>query len=398
MANHPAHSQLVQSQIQEAGSIVINQMVYDKKRANEDVTVLSLGEAFFKIPQLKVGDSLFEKGYHYCESQGLPSLREKIGEYYKNNFEVSCNPDTNVLITSGSKAAIYMALRATINPGEEVILWDPFWLSYNEQIILAHGVPKPMPYDADLMKIESFITDKTKLIILNNPNNPSGQIITKEEIEHVYSVCQKHGCFLLIDEAYSDFCLDGDFYSGGRLSDDLEGLIICNSLSKNFGLSGWRVGYILASESTVRQVLKLNQHINTCAPTLLQIYIDEHFETLQEITTPQVQDVLKRRTKVKSIIDELELKVMPGNATFYFMLDISKSKKKSMDFAQDLLSKYNIAVVPGIHYGPSVDNFVRIGVGTETTERIRNALKTIKSLLNSKKRPNSPNTEKEFPL
>lgn len=375
------HSRLVQDEIIEAGSIAVNQIVYDKKRNNEDVIVLSLGESFFDFPQYEIDSARFAAGCHYMDSQGLPGLRKKIANYYSDLHNVLVDPEKHIMITSGSKAIVVMGILATINPGDEVLIQEPFWLSYPEQIKLAHGVSRAVPYYESLLNIEKYFSKKTKLVILNNPNNPSGKVLAREELEKVYEICQKHGAFLLVDEAYSDFCYETKFYSCGNLDRDLNGIIICNSLSKNMGISGWRIGYSISHEKTTRYMLTLNQHINTCAPAILQMYAEDHFDEILSKTLPNAQSVVKLRSRIAKVMDELRLRRLEGDGTFYFFVDIKESGVSSNFFATELLLRHNVAVVPGCFYGNNTDCFVRVGVGTETEERITLALQKMRALI-----------------
>ena len=366
--------------IPEAMSIRFNQMVYEKKKQGERIITLSLGEAFFDIPPFCFSEADFKQGYHYTDSRGLPALREKIASHYQKSYQGSIDPDPELLITAGSKIAIYMALQCLLNDGDEVFIHEPAWVSYTEQVHLLGGVPKFFPYWEKVDAFEAYLTPKTKVIILNNPNNPTGYLYSKNELKLIYKICQARGIFLLVDEAYSDFVpITSKFYSAVNLSDTKENLVVVNSLSKNFGMSGWRVGYAIGHADFIRQLLKVNQHLVTCAPTFLQIYMSQHFDKVLEITLPQVQQLLLKRARVKKLIDELGLFVLEGDAAFYFFLKIDAHN--SMEFALNLFEKHGISVVPGIAYGENCHHFVRVSIGTESIEAIKEALSVIKTEL-----------------
>jgi aspartate/methionine/tyrosine aminotransferase len=372
------YSDLVKS-IGEAGSIRINQMVYDKRREGIDVVVLSLGEAFFDIPMFDWGAIDFVKGYHYSDTRGIPKLREKIAQYYSSRYSVDCDPNKHILISAGSKIIVYMSILATINPGDEVIIQEPYWVSYPEQVQLCRGVTKVVPYWVKAEDFKNYFTPKTKLVILNNPNNPAGSVYSKEDLQSIHALCKANDAHLMVDEAYSDFCLKREFTSAGTLHKDFENVIVVNSLSKNMGMSGWRVGYMIAHEKLIYDVLRLNQHLITCAPTVLLQYCEQYFDEILETTLPQVREVVAKRNRIAQYMDSIGLKYLKGASTFYFFVDIAGSGKTSWQFAEWLLDEHSIAVVPGSFYGESTDGFVRVGVGTESEERIRNALMTIKS-------------------
>lgn len=364
--------------IEEAGSIRVNQMVYDRRRAKKDVVVLSLGEAFFKIPMFDFKQIDFEAGYHYADSRGLPQLRERIAEYYAN-YDVKCDSNKEILITTGSKMAIYLSLLATVNPGDEVLLQEPYWLSYPEQIKLCRGIIKVIPYWEKAENFGAYITNRTKMLILNNPNNPAGRTYSMEELRKIYNVCLEADAYLMVDEAYSDFCLNKEFHSAGMLNNEFRNIIIVNSLSKNMGMSGWRLGYVIAGERLIDKVLCLTEHTITCAPTVLMSYTAKYFYEILNHTLPQVHAIVRKREEVKKFMESINLSFLGGASTFYFFVNIGESGRNSEEYAEWLLKEYDIAVVPGSCYGMNTDEFVRIGVGTESLERIKAALEVIKA-------------------
>jgi aspartate/methionine/tyrosine aminotransferase len=370
-------SKLVASLI-EAGSIRINQMVYDRRRNGVDVTVLSLGEAFFDIPLFDFSQIDYMKGYHYSDSQGIPPLREKIASYYLTRYGVKMDPDKNVLVSAGSKVILYMATLATINPGDEVLIHEPYWVSYPEQVKLCGGTVRVAPYTARGDELAGYINGKVKLVILNNPNNPAGFVYTNAELKKIYELCLKNDATLMIDEAYSDFCIQEKFTSAGKVAPGFKNLIVVNSLSKNFGMSGWRIGYAITSPELMYPLLKLNQHLITCAPTVLQQYCVKYFDEILKHTTPQIQDVVKKRARIEQYMRSIGLSFLEGASTFYFFVKISEAGVSSLEFAEWLLRTHNIAVVPGSAYGVGTDAFVRVGIGAESEERICQALLQIR--------------------
>ncbi|MGH7295181.1 MAG: pyridoxal phosphate-dependent aminotransferase [Polyangiaceae bacterium] len=367
--------------ISQAGSIRINQLATDAQRAGRDVTVLSLGEAFFDIPMYDFARLEFARGYHYADSRGVPSLRRRLADYYHEAYGVRADPDANVLVSTGSKTCIYLALMALLEPGDEVLVQEPYWLSYPAQVHLARGVPVPVPHWTLAPGFKEYFTSRTRVVILNNPNNPAGSVHSEESLRHIHRLCRQHGATLLVDEAYSDFCLDGSFVSSASLDPSLEGVVVVNSLSKNMGMSGWRIGYVIGHEKLLADVLKLNQHLVTCAPTVLQMYCDTYFEEIRRCVAPQIRAVVEKRERVRGVMDRLGLRAMSGAATFYFFVDIAASGLDSETYAERLLRDRSIAVVPGRYYGESTDRYVRIGVGTEPEARIEAALLQIRDTL-----------------
>ena len=369
----------------QAMSIKYNTMVYEMKRRKEDVIVLSLGEAFFDIPLYPFDDLPFPELYHYSHSRGVPELRENISRYFLEQYDVAFDPETEIIVTAGSKIAIYMALMSICDPGDEVIIHEPAWVSYPEQIQLCYGVPVHVPYQCDVYDFEDYITNKTKAIIINNPNNPSGRVFTLEELSHLYGLAEKYNLFIISDEAYSDFLLDEDqFTSIGNLDRAKKHLILVNSISKNYGISGWRLGYVISNPEMINQMLKVNQHLITCPATILEHYISRHFFDIIRITKPQIASLIEKRKKLCKIMDDMELRYLPGSATFYFFVSIEGSQLSSEAFCNKLLMEHHVATVPGIGYGRSCDRFIRVSVGAESMERTVKGLELVKRLIDEK--------------
>ena len=376
--------------IPEALSISVNQIVYHKKNQGERVYTFSLGEAYFDIPRFEISDNSFKRGYHYSSSMGQPNLRKCIADLYFGHYGVSVDPDNEILISAGSKPIIYMLMQAVLNRGDEVIVHEPAWLSYKEQIKLVGGIHIPIPYYKEVFEWEQYFTDKTKLIIINNPNNPSGQLYSYEEMEHLLFLAKKYNLFVLSDEAYSDFLISDDkFISFATLDSNKEHCLVVNSLSKNMGMSGWRVGYAIGHSEVIKQLLKLNQHLITCAPTMFQDYMAEHFEEILKVTIPQAVKMAEKRKKVQAIMDRVGIRALKGVGTFYFLVDVSKFKGTTEELVYDLLINHNIATVPGHAYGESTKDFIRFGIGVETLEDIEFCLKKIKELLDKLEYDNS---------
>lgn len=369
--------------IPEAMSIRFNQMVYDLKRQGRDVIVLSLGEAFFEIPLFRFSQVDYVKGYHYSDSRGIPELRNAIAGYYHSQYGASVDARSELLVSAGSKILIYMAMMTVLNRADEVLVHEPCWLSYPEQVKLCGGVPKVIPYDVPPAGFERYLSPRTRLLVLNNPNNPAGHVYSGRDLMDLYEMCRVRGIYVLVDEAYSDFVVDGSFVSLATIAPAKERVIIVNSLSKNMGMSGWRIGYVIAHPTFIAQLLKVNQHLMTCAPTILQYYCAKYFERILKLTLPQVREVVEKRKRIAMRIDELSLKRLAGEATFYFFINIDPYPGTSLAFATELLQAHAISVVPGCAYGKSTDRFIRFSIGAEPEERIDEALWVIKQMITS---------------
>jgi len=376
----PATARHLDSIVQ-ALSIRVNNLVYEMRSRGEDVIVLSLGEAFFDIPLFPFDDLPMPGSYHYSHSRGVPELRQKLGHYYRQEYGVPVDPDTEIIITAGSKAGIFMALMAALDPGDEVLVLEPAWVSYTEQIRLCHAVPVMVPHDRSVFDLGDLVTARTRVVIVNNPNNPSGKVLTRAELAHLHELARRRNLFLIADEAYSEFVPDASFVSCGALDPEKHHTIVCNSISKNFGMSGWRIGYLIGSGALMGEVLKINQHLLTCPATILEHYVAQHFDEILEITRPQIADVVERRREIAAFIDASSIAYLPGNATFYLFVSIAPSTLSSTDFCTRLLAEHKVSAVPGIGYGESCDHFIRLSVGTERMDRVKRGITLIGQLI-----------------
>jgi len=368
--------------IDQAISIRYNNLVYDLRATGHDIITLSLGEAFFDVAVPDFTGFSPDTLNHYSHSRGLPELRRRLAKYYSDDFGVPVDEDQELLITAGSKAAIYMSLLALLEPGDEVIIPEPFWLSYPAQVRLCRGVPVLVPHQVSIYDLECYVTARTRVLVINNPNNPSGRMYTEDELEYLHDLAERRGLMLLSDEAYNEFVpQDTRFVAAGVGDPTKNHTITVNSMSKNYGMSGWRIGYVIAHRRLLDQVLKINQHLVTCAPTILSCYLAEYFDDLIEHTRPQIQRVVRTRAEVAGHLAAAGIDTLPGDATFYLFASIEPSGLSSDEFATRLLRESDVCVVPGIAYGQSCDRYIRISVGTESMDRVLAGISAIRRLI-----------------
>ncbi|RSM75444.1 hypothetical protein DL991_27550 [Amycolatopsis sp. WAC 01375] len=367
----------------QALSIKYNNLVYELSAAGQDIITLSLGEAFFDLPLPRFDDLSGHGLHHYSHSRGLPELRQRLAGYWAD-FDLPVDPDTEIVVTAGSKVAIYMVLLALLEPGDEVIVPEPFWLSYPEQVRLCRGVPVLVPHDVSVFDFGRYVTPRTRAIVINNPNNPSGRVHTDAELEFVHDLADARGLVVIADEAYHEFVpAETPFRACGSFDPELRHTVTVNSMSKNYGVSGWRVGYVIAHRTLIDQVLKINQHLITCAPTILSWYLAEHFDDILDITRPQIRRVVDLRREVAGQLADIGIETLPGSATFYLFASLGRSTLDSMEFATRLLRESAVSVVAGIAYGESCDRHIRISVGTESPYRVARGIAEIRNLIDA---------------
>lgn len=371
------------SDSEQAMSIKYNTMVYELIRSGKKVVIMSLGEAFFDIPLFPMDTLPTPAVYHYSNSRGIPELRQKLSEFFLKNYDVPINYEKEIIITAGSKAAIHFAFMAILNPSDEVLIQEPYWVSYPEQVKMCYGIPIYIPYDKTVFDFENFITPRTKVIVINNPQNPTGYLYSEDEIRHLIKLAEKYNLWLFSDEAYSEFVGDNSFISPGKIDRDKKHTVVFNSISKNYGISGWRLGYVIANERLIFNILKINQHLLTCPATILEYYVERYFYNILEITNPQIKAIVQKRKDIEEFIFSIGLIALPGKATFYFFISIAPTHLTSEEFCTKLLHEYYISVVPGSGYGQSCDKFIRVSIGTATTFEIKESLQIIKKLIDT---------------
>ncbi|KAA2261394.1 pyridoxal phosphate-dependent aminotransferase [Solihabitans fulvus] len=379
----PIRTSALMGEVEQALSIKYNNLVYELRAAGHDIITLSLGEAFFDLPELNFGSLTGTGLHHYSHSRGLAELRARLAKYYQDEFAVPVDPDQEILVTAGSKAAIYMVLLAVLDPGDEVIIAEPFWLSYPEQVRLCRGEPVLVPHDVSVFDLARYVTPRTRALVINNPNNPSGRVYTDEELEFVHELAETYGLLVIADEAYNEFVppTGPPFRACGSFDQEKRHTVTVNSMSKNYGISGWRVGYVIAHRDLIDQVLKINQHLVTCAPTILSCYLAEHFDDILEVTRPQIRRVVALRNEVAGWLADAGIETLPGSASFYLFASLGESTLNSSEFTTRLLRESSVSVVAGIAYGESCDRHIRISVGTESPERVARGIEAIRDLI-----------------
>lgn len=368
----------------DAISIRYNNKVYELRERGLNPIVMSLGEAYFSMDSIPLDIQSNPKIFHYTHSRGTKELRNILSKFYNSNYKSNVDGNKNIIISAGSKILTYMALKALIeNSSDEVLIPEPAWVSYSEQAKLCNANVRYIPINTEIDNYENFIGPNTKVLIICNPHNPSGKNISAESIERLYNLAKEKNFYILADEAYSEFVPAFDkFTSFANIDKNLTNTIVVNSISKNLGLSGWRIGFALACEKNIEKLYKLNQHLITCAPSLLEFYTADNFNPLLENARVHISELLRKRIAVAEMLDAASITHLEGNSTFYFFLKLDNWTSSSVEFADKLLNDYNVAVVPGIGYGPGCDNYVRISIGSESLDRLNLGIECIKTLLN----------------
>ena len=335
----------------------------------EDAISLGVGEPDFDTPWFVRDEGIFslEKGKtFYTSNAGLKELRQEISNYIKRTQGIEYNPLNEIVVTVGGSEAIDIALRAVINPGDEVIIPQPSYVSYEPCALLAGAKPVIVELKAEnefrLTKEEllSAITDKTKVLVLPYPNNPTGAIMEKNELEEIAKVVKEKDLLVLSDEIYSALTYKGEHISIASLPDMKERTILINGFSKAYAMTGWRLGYACGPKEIIAQMTKIHQFAIMCAPTTSQYAAVQALKKGDDAVEQMRQSYNERRRFLMNAFKEIGLSCFEPFGAFYVFPCIKEFNMTSEEFATKLLMEEKVAVVPGTAFGDCAEGFLRI--------------------------------------
>ncbi|MBQ7876556.1 MAG: aminotransferase class I/II-fold pyridoxal phosphate-dependent enzyme [Clostridia bacterium] len=335
----------------------------------KDAISLGVGEPDFVTPWSirEEGIKALEKGRtHYTSNAGTLELREEIARYSKRKYNLTYNPKSEIIVTVGGSEAIDITLRALINPGDEVLIPEPSFVCYKPCASLAGGVPVPIVteekdnFRLTKEKLLEKITDKTKVLILPFPNNPTGAIMEKEDLEDIASVLRDTNIIVLSDEIYSELTYNNKKHISFASIDGMwERTVTINGFSKAFAMTGWRLGYAMAPEPIAKVMYKIHQYGIMCAPTTSQFAAVEALRNCDEDVENMCKEYNYRRRVLVDGFRKMGLSCFEPEGAFYVFPNISSLGYTSEEFAQKLLEEEKVAVVPGNAFGQSGEGFVR---------------------------------------
>jgi aminotransferase len=380
------------AQIPSSTTVQILDRVKELNRSGQEVISLSAGEPDFVTPEHIRGyaKQALDEGYtFYPDAAGLLELREAIAEKLQNENGIQANPKGEVLVTVGGKEAIFAAIMATVNPGEEVVITDPGWVTYAPCVQLAGGRTVYVPVsegDGFRMspdRLDKAISARTKMVILNSPNNPTGSMLTKADVESIADIAKHRQILVLSDELYEKIIYGGRHYSVGSLSGMEELVITVNGFSKAMAMTGWRLGYLAGPRAIVQRIKAIHSHMVTGPSTFAQraAALALRDPRTSESISEMVSEYSKRRELVAKELAGIErISCLNPQGTFYAFVNIKRIGLSSENFTRELLEKARVAVVPGNAFGPHGEGFIRLSFAasanelTAAFERIRNAI------------------------
>ena len=341
---------------------------FDIVQSMDNVVSLGIGEPGFVTPWHIREAAIFalEHGKTgYTSNFGLLKLRRAICAYLKEHYQVEYDPNTEVLVTVGVSEALDIALRAIINPGEEVLYHEPCYVSYHPSVRLVHGVGKPVRTRAEnrfaltAEDIAAAVTPRTKAIVLNFPSNPTGATLPREDVEKIARVCIDHDLLVITDEIYSELTYSGQHISIAALPGMKERTIFLHGFSKAYAMTGFRLGFACGPRDLINAMLRVHQYSMLCASIISQEAAIEALQRgLDDMATMREQYRLRRNYIVKSF-NEIGLPCHMPNGAFYAFPSIRETGLTSREFAVQLLEQQRVAVVPGDAFGPGGEGHVR---------------------------------------
>ena len=363
---------------------------FDVVNEMPDAISLGVGEPDFDTPWhiRDVGIYSLEKGRtFYTSNSGLMELRSEICRYLKRKYDLSYNPKDEVLITVGGSEAIDIALRAMINPGEEVIIPQPSYVSYEPCAILANAKPviinlkNENEFRLTAAELEEAITDKTKVVIMPFPNNPTGAIMERKDLEAVAEVIIKHDLYVISDEIYAELTYsDSGHVSIASIPGMLERTIVINGFSKSYAMTGWRLGYACGPKAILEQMTKIHQFAIMCAPTTSQYAAIEALRHGDDDVKEMCDAYNQRRRYLLHTFKQMGLPCFEPFGAFYVFPCIKEFGMSSDEFALRLLEEEKVAVVPGTAFGDSGEGFLRISYAY-SIESLKEAIGRIESFI-----------------
>jgi len=359
---------------------------FDIAATMEDVISLGIGEPDFTTPEpiLRAGIEALERGEtHYTSNSGLMELRRAIAEHLDRLYGQTYNPASEILITVGVSEALYLACAATLDPGDEVIIPEPCFVSYAPEVIFAGGVPVMVPTSAEnewqvtAEAIEAAITERTKALLLGYPNNPTGAVMSRERLNEIAAVVKRHNLLVISDELYDRLVYDTQHVCFPSLPGMYSRTILLMGFSKAYAMTGWRIGWAAGPAEIMEMMRRVHQYTIMCAPTVAQYAALAALKEGEPFVEEMRREYDRRRRLIVSGLNEIGLTCVEPKGAFYAFPSIAVTGMDENTFAEKLLQEEHVAVVPGSAFGPSGKGYVRCSYAT-AYEKIEEALERMR--------------------
>ena len=355
----------------------------------EDVISLSIGEPDFRTPWhvSRAAIESLEKGRTwYTPNRGFEKLRVEIADFVKRKYELNYAPKTEILVTVGGSEALDLAMRCLLNPGDEVLIHQPSFVCYEPLTLMTGAVPKIIntkeenSFRLTPQELEAAITDKSKVLILSYPNNPTGAVMRKADLEALAEVIIKHDLLVISDEIYSELTYSGKHVSMGAIEGMMERTVVINGFSKAFAMTGWRLGYAMGPAAIIEMMTKLHQYGIMSAPTVAQYAAIEALKNGDKDIEKMRSEYEMRRRYVVGEFNAMGLTCFEPFGAFYSFPCIKSTGLTSEEFCTKLLESKKVAIVPGNAFGESGEGFVRVSY-SYSLKHLREAISRIREFL-----------------
>ncbi len=373
------------SGIAESATIKMGLLAKQLQDEGKEVVNFSLGEPDFKTPEYicEAAKKALDLGYtHYTGSAGITELREEIARKIQAENKVDVNAD-EVIVTPGGKQAIYEVMMSVLDEGDEVLLLDPCWVSFEAAVKLSGGKPcwvKRLEEEVKYEALESAASEKTKMIVINSPNNPAGYVLSDRELKEIAEFAVEHNLLVLSDEIYEKIIYERRHVSIASLDDMQERTIIVNGFSKTYAMTGWRIGYAIAPLEIMKGMLKIQQHSVSCAPSISQYAALAALRDSQECVDEMVKEFKGRRDVIVKRLNGIGLRCVNPEGAFYAFVSTSNHGNDDVEFTERLLKEAYIVVTPGSAFGSAGKDYVRLSFAT-SMENIVEGMERIEKML-----------------
>ena len=341
---------------------------FDLALTMEGVISLGVGEPDFSTPWniCESGIYSIEQGVtSYTSNRGIQSLRDNLSQYLNAHYGLHYNADREIVITSGVSEALDIAIRAVTDPGDEILVTEPIYVSYAPCVTLAGGIPVPVPclekhhFRVTPEAIMERITSRSKVLILNFPNNPTGAVLGKDDLRGIADIVNDHDLLIISDEVYAELTYDGPHHAVAATDGLCERTITLNGFSKAYAMTGWRVGYLCAPEPICDAALKIHQYVMLCAPVMGQIAANEALKNGEEEKDRMVSEYRVRRNIFINDLNRIGLPCHLPEGAFYAFPSVKETGLSDLEFAERLLTEERVAVVPGSVFGDAATDHLR---------------------------------------
>lgn len=366
---------------------------FDIAAEMKGVISLGVGEPDFVTPWHIRESCIYglNRGYtSYSSNAGLLELREEICKSLYQDYQVTYNPRTEVLVTVGVSEGLDLAMRALLSPGDEVLIPEPCYVSYKSCVTLAGGTPVPVAtvmeneFRITAAELEAFVTPRTKVLLIGYPNNPTGAIMSRDDLAEIALFAKKHDLIVISDEIYAKLTYDGTHTCFASLPDMAERTIVLNGFSKAYAMTGWRIGYAAANPDFIAAMTKIHQYTMLCTPITAQVAAIEALRRGEKNVEQMTAEYNQRRRLILEGFRQMGLECFEPKGAFYLFPSIKKTGLTSLQFAEQLLQAEKVALVPGDAFGESGEGFVRCSYATSTAN-IKEALVRIRRFVESLK-------------